>query len=90
VQVRLVTASDFQITAVPKTALYNVGGLTKIFVIRDNKAVECKIPPGVEIDGWTEVPPDLVRPGDQIAVSSLQNLVTGQPVRTQSVSGTKG
>jgi RND family efflux transporter MFP subunit len=90
VQVRLVTSKDFQIVAVPKSALYTVAGLTKIFVIRDGKVLECKVPPGMDVDGWTEVPPDVVRPGDQIAVSSLQNLVTGLQVRPQPAPATKG
>jgi multidrug efflux pump subunit AcrA (membrane-fusion protein) len=90
VQVRLVTASDFQIVAVPKSAVYNVAGLSKIFVIRDGKAIECKVPPGMEIDGWMEVPADIVRAGDQIAISNLQNLIPGLAVRPQPASATKG
>ena len=40
VQVRLVTARDASVVAVPQDALYYVAGLTKIFAIRDGKAVE--------------------------------------------------
>ena len=40
-----------------------------------------RIAPGQEIDGWVEVPREAVNPGDQVAVSSLTQLVEGAPVR---------
>ena len=80
VQVRLVTARDASIVAVPKEAIYAVAGLTKIFVIRDGKAVEIRLIPGPEVDGWVEAPGGVVRAGELVATSNLAALVNGAPV----------
>lgn len=82
IQVRLVTERDASIVAVPKAALYTIAGLTKLFVVRDGKAVELKVAPGIEIDGWVEAPPQ-IRPGDQVAVSALPVLVSGAAVKVK-------
>ncbi|MGH9627248.1 MAG: efflux RND transporter periplasmic adaptor subunit [Bryobacteraceae bacterium] len=82
VQVDLITARDQEVTVVPKQALHNVAGLTKIFLVRDGKVVEQRINPGQEIGGWVEVPREQVSPGDQVAVSNLGQLVHGLSVRT--------
>jgi RND family efflux transporter MFP subunit len=81
VQVQLVLAKNSEVVAVPKQAVYSVAGLTKVFVIRNGKAVEAKISPGQDLGGWIEVPRDVIRPGEQVAVSSLARLVNGAPVR---------
>lgn len=83
VQVQLVVERGSQAVVVPKRALYNIAGLTKMFTIKDGRAVEHKIMPGQEVDGWVEVPRDQVQPGDQVAVSALTQLVQGTPVTTQ-------
>jgi membrane fusion protein (multidrug efflux system) len=80
VQVQLVMAKGHEAVLVPKQAVYNVAGLTKLFVIRDGKALERRIAPGQEYEGWMEVPRDQVNPGDQVAVSNLGQLVQGTPV----------
>ena len=80
VQVRLVTATDASVVAVPKDALYNVAGLTKIFVIREGKAVEIRLIPGQEVGGWVEVPEGLIRAGESVATSNLPALINGAPV----------
>jgi RND family efflux transporter MFP subunit len=81
VQVQLVLAKGSQVLVVPKQAIYNIAGLNKVFIIRDGKAVEQKINPGTENDGWIEVPRDQINPGDRIAVSQLPTLVSGTPVK---------
>ena len=81
VQVQLVVAKSSEVVAVPKQAIYSVAGLTKLFVIRDGKAVEAKIAPGLDLGEWVEVPAGVVRPGEQVAVSALARLVNGAPVR---------
>ena len=81
VQVELVLSKGNEAVFVPKRAIYNVAGLTKMFVIRDGKAIERRITPGTEKDGWVEVARDQVSAGDQVAVSSLTQLVEGMPVR---------
>jgi RND family efflux transporter MFP subunit len=84
VQVQLVLSKATQIVAVPKDALYTVAGLTKMFVIRNGKAVELKITPGQDLGSWIEVPRESVNPGDQVAVSGLTQLINGAAVRVKS------
>ena len=81
VQVQLVAQKGAEAVVVPKEAVYSVAGLTKLFVIRDGRAVEQRINPGQEWDGWMEVPRDVLKPGDRVATSALTQLVTGTPVR---------
>lgn len=83
VQVRLVTARDVEIITVPKKALYNVAGLTKVFAVRDGKAVEYKVPPGMEGTDWMEIPSGSVNAGESVAISNLGALIDKLPVRTK-------
>jgi RND family efflux transporter MFP subunit len=85
VQVQLVVQKDAQIVMVPKDAIYTVAGLTKLFVIRDGRAVEQRINPGQESNGWMEVPREAVSPGEKVAITALNQLVTGTPVRASGV-----
>jgi RND family efflux transporter MFP subunit len=82
VQVKLITRKGDSVVMVPKTAVYSVAGLTKVYVVRNGKAVEVKVPPGVEMDGWSEVPAGAVQAGEPVAVSNLMNLVNGAVVKT--------
>ncbi len=81
VQVQLVTSRDASIVVVPKQALHNIAGLTKVFVIRDGRVTEHRVPPGIEVNGWIEMPAELIHAGDQVAVSNLSALTPGLPVR---------
>jgi RND family efflux transporter MFP subunit len=83
VHVELKLARDATAVVVPQEALYRVAGLTKLFVIRDNRVLEQKLTPGQEVAGWVEVPGDRIRPGDAVAVSKLPMLVDGLPVRIE-------
>lgn len=80
-QVQLVTERNVNITAVPKKAIFSLAGLTKVFAIRNGKAVEYKIPPGLELGDWVEVPGADIKPGDTVAISNLEALVDDQPVK---------
>lgn len=82
VQVKLVTRKSDAIVMVPKNAIYSVAGLNKVFVIRSGKAVEVRIPPGAEIEGWAEAPAGTIQAGEPIAVSNLLNLIPGAAVKT--------
>jgi len=84
VQVKLVTARETRVVMVPREAVYSVAGLTKIFLIRDGKAVEVKIPPSADVDGWVEVPGDQVKAGDQVAVEKVPTLVDGTLVKAKA------
>jgi hypothetical protein len=70
-----------EIVSVPKRALYNVAGLTKVFAVRDGKAVEYRVAPGVEGPDWMEVPSGTVQAGDMVAVSNLAALVDKASVK---------
>jgi RND family efflux transporter MFP subunit len=83
VQVELVVSRDASVITVPREALYAVAGLTKVFVIRNDRAVELRVPPGPARDGWVEIPSDRVKPGDQVAISNLAMLVDGAPVEAR-------
>jgi RND family efflux transporter MFP subunit len=82
VQVRLVTKKSDAVVMVPRSAVYSVAGLNKVYVIRNGKAVEVKMAPGAEVDGYAEAPAGTVAAGEPIAVSNLLNLVNGAAVRT--------
>lgn len=82
VQVKLVTRRADAIVMVPKNSIYSVAGLSKVFVIRNGKAVEVRIVPGAEVDGWVEAPAGAIQPGESIAVSNLLNLIHGAAVKT--------
>ncbi len=84
VQVRLVTSRDATITTVPKQALYLVAGLAKVFVVRNGRIVEFRVPPGIETDGWVEVPSE-IQTGDSVVINKLDLLVDGAAV--QAVKG---
>lgn len=81
VQVRLITEKASPAVMVPKQAVYTVAGLTKVFAIRDNRAIEYHIPPGRESNNWTEVPAGQIHPGDQVAISHVPLLINNAPVR---------
>lgn len=81
VQVRLVTRRADQIVMVPKISIYSIAGLNKVYVIRGTKAVEVRVPPSAELDGWVEVPAGSIQAGESIAISNLLNLVNGASVK---------
>jgi membrane fusion protein (multidrug efflux system) len=81
VQVELVLSKNNEIVVVPKQALYTMAGLTKLFVIRDGRAVEQRIITGQDLGQWVEVPRTQINPGDHVALSNLTQLVQGMAVR---------
>lgn len=83
VQVQLVTSRNAQVVAVPKDALFGVAGLTKIFAVRDGVVSEYKVVPEQELNGWVVVP-NVIQPGDTVAVSNLATLVNGMKVQAGS------
>lgn len=86
VQVRLLLERGIQAVVVPKEAVYAVAGLTKVFVVRNGKLVECRMAPGEMMEDWMQVPPQLIRGGEQVVVSDLGQLIDGQPVRVKARS----
>ena len=84
VQVRLITQPNASIIVVPRRAIYTVAGLSKVFVIRDGRAIEQRVPPGRDLDGFVEVPQGTVQAGELVAVSNVMQLVNGAAVRMQN------
>lgn len=80
VQVKLILERGVQAVVVPKEAVYSVAGLTKVFLVRDGKLVECRVPPGQMLNEWMEVPADQIKPGDQVVINNLPQLSDGQSV----------
>ncbi len=81
VQVRLITDRAGEVVMIPRKAVFSIAGLTKAFVIKNGKAAEKKFSPGRELDGWMEVPGELIRPGDQIATNNVAMLSDGVEVK---------
>ena len=97
VQVHLVAARAVDAVMVPREALLEVAGLTKLFTVRDGKAVEHRITPGTQIDGLVEIGGAPIQPGDTVVTSSLPSLVTGaelavknRPAKTANPAVKKG
>lgn len=82
-QVRLILAKDIEAVVVPKQAIYAVAGLTKVFVVRNGKIVECKVAPGVMVGEWMEVPADQIKLGDKVVVNNLSQLIDGLEVKVK-------
>jgi RND family efflux transporter MFP subunit len=81
VQVELVISRNAEIVVVPKEAVYTVAGLTKVFTVKDGRAVEHRITPGATGDNWVEVPAAAIRAGDLVALNQIQSLTDGAEVR---------
>jgi len=84
VQVQLALAGDTAAVVVPKEALYQLAGLTKVFTVKSGRVVENKVTPGVEVEGWIEIPGGAIHAGDQVAVTKLPTLIDGLPVRGEA------
>lgn len=90
VQVQLMMQKGVKAIMVPKEAVYTVAGLTKLFVIRDGRAVEKRILTAEETNGWIEVASDVASPGERVATSALNQLVTGTPVKSGGAAAQTG
>jgi len=80
VQVKLVVQHNAELVVVPGDSISTVAGLSKLFVIVDGRVKEHRLTPGMSLDGWVEVPADLVKPGGLVATSKLTSLVDGAEV----------
>ncbi len=80
VTVQLALPQAAQVVVVPHEALYQIAGLTKVFTIRDGRAVEHRVTPGAEMNGMVALETDRIRPGDRVAISKVAALTDGAPV----------
>jgi membrane fusion protein (multidrug efflux system) len=65
---------------VPDAALSTFAGVTKLFVIKDGKAEERIVRPGIEVPEKRREIADGVSEGEQVAVTNLERLENGAPV----------
>jgi len=81
VQVELATHNTEVVSLVPKQAVYYIAGLSKVFAVRQGKAVELRFQPGADLNGWLEIPGDQLKPGEKVATSNLDTLFNGRTVQ---------
>jgi multidrug efflux pump subunit AcrA (membrane-fusion protein) len=84
VQVRLTTVRGQTITVIPRSAVYSVAGLTKVFTISGGRAKEHKVVPAGQRDGWVEIEAPEIRAGDSVATSNLAALSDQAEVRVEA------
>ncbi len=89
VTVRLALLEEQRAAAVPHEALYQIAGLTKVFAVRNGRAVEVRVTPGAEVDGMITVDTDRIQPGDTVAVSNVAMLTDGTPVTVAGPAGAR-
>jgi RND family efflux transporter MFP subunit len=77
------TRQEAGVPFVPEAAVSYFVGITKVFVVADGKARERVVRVGQKLDGAVEIL-EGVRPGEQVAASSLAQLYDGAPVRVVS------
>lgn len=71
-----------EVPFVPERAVYSSAGITKVFVISDEKAEERQVKPGIREDGMVEIK-DGVKPGEMVATANLVNLFDGAKVEVR-------
>jgi RND family efflux transporter MFP subunit len=86
VRVTLITERGAEQVVVPGSSVYTVAGLTKVFVLKDGKAIEKRVSPMPDQGGWMEVPSNLIQPGDVVAIEKLATLYHGAPVAVEGRS----
>jgi hypothetical protein len=91
VKASVVTSVGSEKTIVPVEAIVQFAGVTKLFVVRDQKAHAVSVEMGTEGSGWVEVLGDV--PADaQVVVTGQTQLADGTPIvirqpGTQEASG---
>lgn len=96
----ILTRVDEHALVVPVASLVTFVGSTKVFVVRDGKALAVPVTPGVEFvttgqnrEAWVEIinpDPLQLRPGTQVVTSGQNKLVDGSPVTIRKVEGARG
>jgi RND family efflux transporter MFP subunit len=76
------TRVDPEVVFVPQDAVVTALGLSKVFTVKDGKAVEHKVTTGVHDGAFLEVAKGDLTPGDQVVTSGAARLAEGVPVRT--------
>ena len=77
--VRLLVAKESPALMVPSSSLLSFAGLTKVFVVEGNHAVERVVKTGLREGGYVEIL-EGAKAGERVAVESLGKLSNGLPV----------
>ncbi len=75
----VLTRKDADMAFVPAEAVVYFVGISKVFVVANNKAEERLVRAGVRQGAWVEIA-EGVKPGETVAVSNLSQLFSGAPV----------
>lgn len=84
----LATRRDAAVPFVPEAAVSTFAGIRKVFVLADGKAQERSVTLGRRQDGMVEIVGS-VRPGEQVATSSLPRLYDGARVTLRALPKAK-
>lgn len=74
------TRLDPEATTVPLEALVTFAGVTKVFVIENDRAVEVQVTPGVQTTEWVEIASPPLPVGALVVTSGQTALASGTPV----------
>jgi membrane fusion protein (multidrug efflux system) len=80
---QLMTHVDDAVVFVPEAAVVSFAGVNKVFTVKDGKAVELRIEPGMKRGGYVEVRTGLTPDVKQVVVTGVNKLATGTPVNVQ-------
>ena len=75
----VLTRRDRDVAFVPAEAVVYFVGISKVFVVANNKAEERLVKSGARQGAWVEII-EGVKPGDTVAISNLSQLFNGVPV----------
>lgn len=80
------THTDPAVVFVPQDAVVVALGQSKVFTVKDGKAVEHKVTTGTHHGAFLEIVAGDLAPGDEVVVGGAAKLAAGVPVRLQPVA----
>jgi membrane fusion protein (multidrug efflux system) len=86
---RVVIADDELVFAVPETAVSNVAGVTKVFVVGDDTAIERRVQLLRKRGSDALLTGDL-KTGDRVIVTAIARLFPGAPIQVDAQDGAHG
>lgn len=84
------TRQEENVLFVPQEAVVTFIGITKVFSIRDGKAVEHRVSTGVQDGLFLEVNATGLSVGEQVAITGVSRLADGVPVEVKSAEALTG
>ena len=84
------TRQEENVLFVPQEAVVTFIGITKVFAIKEGKAVELRVSTGVQDGQSLEVTAAGLSAGDQVAITGVSRLANGVPVEVKSAAALTG